>query len=312
MTSDQEFIVQSLELNLFFMRIAKEHSFFIEVAIPSKNFDLIAQADSFKNRFAGLLTETTCLADGYLTPEFLNSGEMVTDLTLEAERGSEFYSGYTLNTEITLAERTLSGGLSSCEATTVQLVGCLNAQAMTATRELIDFKARLLRDVLACQVFTFNYPLLLDHILREARFYLCMLERIQCRQERNLVAEAVEQEIFWNRIMAEHAKFIRGLVDPTEEQLFTTADNFGKQFDGLTLQAQTLLTQTAGLPNVTEESRRATVAIRDFKRQGTEGLITCRIRSIAHPLLGDHVMREANHFLRLLRDFEQGFTREFH
>lgn len=41
MTPDREFIVQSLELNLFFMRIAKEHSFFIEMAIPSKKFDLI-------------------------------------------------------------------------------------------------------------------------------------------------------------------------------------------------------------------------------------------------------------------------------
>lgn len=87
---------------------------------------------------------------------------------------------------------------------------------------------------------------------------------------------------------------------------------FGKQFDGLTLKAQTLLAQTAGLPAVTEESRRATVAIRNFKRQGTEGLIACRIRSIVHPLPGDHVIREANHFLRLLCGFDQGFTRDFH
>ena len=27
---------------------------------------------------------------------------------------------------------------------------------------------------------------------------------------------ALNQEAFWNRIMAEHSKFIRGLLDPTE------------------------------------------------------------------------------------------------
>lgn len=73
--------------------------------------------------------------------------------------------------------------------------------------------------------------------------------------------------------MAEHAKFIRELLDPTEVQLFNTADNFGKQFDELTAQAQTLLNQTAGIPAVTEETRRATIGIRDFKKQGIEGII---------------------------------------
>ena len=29
--------------------------------------------------------------------------------------------------------------------------------------------------------------------------------------------EIEEQEVFWDRIMAEHSLFIRGLLDPTEE-----------------------------------------------------------------------------------------------
>jgi hypothetical protein len=159
---------------------------------------------------------------------------------------------------------------------------------------------------MTCRIFTFNYPLLLDHILREARFYLGMLTRIQQRATVDPVADMIQQEIFWNRIMAEHAKFIRGLLDPTEEKLFNTADNFGKQFDTLTAQAQMLLNQTANLSVLTEETHRVTIGIRDFKKQGTEGIIACKIRSIAHPLLGDHVMREANHYLRLLNIFESG------
>ena len=55
---------------------------------------------------------------------------------------------------------------------------------------------------------------------------------------------------------------------------------------------------------MTEETRKATVGIRDFKTQGTEGIINCKIKSIAHPLLGYHIIREANHYLRLLNMFE--------
>ncbi|HYH02313.1 MAG TPA: DUF2935 domain-containing protein [Bacillota bacterium] len=295
-----EFVRKSLELNLFFARIAKEHAFFIEVALPWKNSNLVQEADMYKNEFANLLAEAVRLADGVLSQDFLNAGEIVTPLTLDAERASEFYSGYPLNTEITLAELTLGGAVNPNSKTLVDEVVSLNQRAMALTTGLIGFKSRLLNDVLSCAVFNFNYPLLLDHILREACFYLNMLEGIQSNVTLDPVTDLVQQEIFWNRIMAEHAKFIRGFLDPTEEQLFNTADNFGKQFDALTTQAQMLINQPSSIPVVTEESRRATTAIRDFKTQGTEGLITCQIRAIAHPLLGDHVVREANHYLRLL------------
>ncbi len=306
MLSDTDFVRQSLELNLFFLRILKEHSFFIEAAFPSKNSDLIQQAEMFKNHFAMLLSETVQLSNGVLLRDFLTDGEIVTRYTLEAERVTEFYTGVSLNTEITRAEMAMSGSVNPNLATLVEQVNRLNQQAMSATQGLIDFKVMLLNSVLACHVFTFNYPLLIDHILREAKLYLSLLERIQSRADIDLVAEMIMQESFWNRIMAEHAKFIRGLLDPTEVQLFNTADNFGKQFDLLTAEAEALVRQIAALPSVTEESRQATVSIRDFKSQGTEGLITCKIRSIIVPLLGDHVLREANHYLRLLNIFESG------
>ena len=43
-----------------------------------------------------------------------------------------------------------------------------------------------------------------------------------------------------------------------------------------------------------------TKKFRDFKRAGVEGIDSCEIRSIILPLLADHVLREANHYIRLL------------
>ena len=39
-----------------------------------------------------------------------------------------------------------------------------------------------------------------------------------------------ETEIFWNQIMMEHALFIRGLLDPSEEQLIAAADGFAADY----------------------------------------------------------------------------------
>ena len=105
--------------------------------------------------------------------------------------------------------------------------------------------------------------------------------------------------------MAEHAKFIRGLLDPTEEDLFAAANNFGNEFDLLTAEALAAMDNNAPFSKVTADSLEATKAIRDFKAQGTQGILECKVRSIIIPLLGDHTLREANHFLRLLKSFRK-------
>ena len=43
-----------------------------------------------------------------------------------------------------------------------------------------------------------------------------------------------------------------------------------------------------------------TIKLRDFKKVGTKGILDCEIKSIILPLLADHVLREANHYIRLL------------
>ncbi|WP_346961884.1 DUF2935 domain-containing protein [Clostridium sp.] len=90
-------------------------------------------------------------------------------------------------------------------------------------------------------------------------------------------------------------------------ELFNVANMFGKQFDRLTEEALTMHDNTislAQISSVTEESREATKDIRDFKMKGTEGLLNCKIKSIILPLLGDHVLREANHYLGLLNNYK--------
>jgi hypothetical protein len=300
--SIMEYIRLSLELNLFFARIAKEHSIFLEAGFVFKNSNLAQEADSLKMQFERLLADTVALSHGVISPEVINSNEIVTPLTLSAERATQFYTNIAINSNITQVELGLMGNPVPIPTPMIeQRVHHLNQRAMVLTRALIQFKSRILSNVLACRLFTTNYPLLIDHILREARFYLSMLTKLQNRQEIASEKELLAEEIFWNQIMSEHAKFIRGLLDPTEVELFDTANNFGKQFDELTKEAKQALEQPASIAKVTADSLAAAKGIRDFKTQGTKGLIECKIKSIALPLLGDHVVREANHFIRILK-----------
>lgn len=305
MLSSTEFIRQSLELHLFFARIMKEHSFFLEVGFTPKDSNYIQQADNFRIEFDRLLADAISLSNGVVSTSVLQSGEVITPFTLKAEMATAYFTGVNIPINLTKSEAGLMGSnaLMISNPMLEQRVSMLNLRAMGLVKGLAQFKTMILSGVISCRIFTSNYPLLIDHILREAKFYFQLIQRLQNREEINLERDMYEQESFWNRIMAEHSKFIRGLLDPTENELINTANNFGNEFDKLTRESKEAMDKTIPISKVTEDSLKATTEIYKFKAQGTQGLIECKIKSIIIPLLGDHTLREANHYLRLLKIF---------
>ena len=110
MLTREEYIRLSLELNLFFGRIAKEHSIFLKSSFTAKDIRLAEEAENFKIQFENLLAEAISLANGVISPEVIASGELVTPLTLNAERISQYYTGIQINSNLTLAEMGLAAG----------------------------------------------------------------------------------------------------------------------------------------------------------------------------------------------------------
>lgn len=305
MLSDNDFVRQSLELNLFFLRILKEHALFMEGSFMKPNKNFAFQAEKLKNTFTELLKETSILSRGILSTEALNSGEFVTELTFKAERDTEKLTGIEIDSSITEYELRLTAeAYSNIPEALIRQVEILNSKASNAAGEIICFKATVLQSVNACKMATTIYPMMLEHILREACLFNEMLIRLQNRQNVNPMDEFISQEIFWNDIMGEHAEFLRGLLDPSENKLFALANEYAKEFHKLEQEAKALYENEKMLPEVTEESLKETMSIKDFKKQGAEGILSCKVKSIILPLLADHVLREANHFIRLLKHYK--------
>lgn len=301
MDRTQNYAVHSLELHLFFARIMKEHSFFLKVGLLPPNVDLAKEGEHLLRRFEGLLSRVITLSDGVVRNCVLESGEIFTEFTDKAECQTQCFTGTSIDRGLTAREMRLKGrgckdGLKETKELTCR-VRQLNREALGLVDRLIGYKERLLAGVGSCKLFTVNYPLLIEHILREARLYRAHLARLEGLENRSC-RELHDSELFWNQIMMEHALFIRGLLDPGEDVLVNTADDFAKEYKCLLARASEA--------NDTVMQRGSALALtekfRDFKRAGVEGIGACKIRSIILPLLADHVLREANHYIRLLED----------
>lgn len=221
----------------------------------------------------------------------------MTEFTVSAEQRTEQLSGVVFVSSITEREKALragydSGGDNALTAT----VDAINRRALRLLNSLIDFKENILEEVKRGRIFTFNYPLLIEHILREAKLYRATVAELM--GGRILSCHDLKKtEDFWNQIMMEHTLFIRGLLDPSENELIQTANQFACEYKVLLEQARKQDYRAMGMR---EESLEETLRLREFKAAGTEGILKLEISSVILPLLADHVLREANHYIRLL------------
>ncbi len=291
-----DYVVSSLELHLFFARIMKEHALFMEAAYTPASAGFAKEAERFKNDFENILLRTVRLSDGIVGQDVLRSGEIVTEFTAGAEQQTQRFTGIPINRKITMLEHQLRCGEKVCiRPELVSQVRQLNQMALRCLNGLISLKERTLNNVLSCRMFTMNYPLLIEHILREARLYRTYIAALE--SGRGLDCQSMKQvEQFWNQIMMEHAQFIRGLLDPCENELIDSADGFAEDYAKLLAASCERQDKALGRDAALQE----TLKFRDFKAAGAQGIQACKIRSVILPLLADHVLREANHYIRLL------------
>jgi hypothetical protein len=195
----------------------------------------------------------------------------------------------------------------SCQVNCGEAFHAFVEEVMVAVKNIFAFKRHLLCLLVECKIRGgANYPLLIDHISREALYFYKLLQKI-CDGEMEYPVDAIVSEnVFWIRIMADHLKFIRGLLDPSEREAFDQVQALSDKWDSLNLHArdfESMLWHMRPNNDFLRFERTVTDAaeeLRDFKALAQELITKCSLLSLIPPLLADHVRREAEHFLAIL------------
>jgi hypothetical protein len=251
--TEQLFIERSLTENRFWLRIMKEHAYFLGEGFSRRDKQLIQQTDRFHQFFEQQEKRA------HQTPN---------DVTAVRKLNED----------------------------TIQLVYGFR-----------NFKRNLLIMIVNCKIAGFNFPLLVDHIAREAEYFMRTLKKFNEGILDPIQDSIIKENVFWLKIMMEHSRFIASLLDQSERNLVITARKFGDDFEVLLNQARDvesmLLKRKPTYPiigRLNQESENATVELRNFKQVGLDLIKSCQIRNVIDPLLADHVVREANHFLSII------------
>lgn len=294
MLSTEDYIRLSIQYNLFWIRIMKEHAIFIEATMPPPGQQYALRAGRFRQNYDHLMRTTIRLSNGVLQANDLHSDQFYTQYTEEAERQTQISTGIYIDSGLTQMEYNIEPRNPSfaVNPSMEQSVRALNGNLLKLTDSFVRFKAELLDLRTSCSLFTMMYTADIEHILLEAQRYQKILAGLQNGD--NLIAE--DDKSFWTQNMAGHAKVMRGELDPTQAAFINEANTFANTFDTLaSAETRESNNPTEGIL-LTE-----TQAIAEFKAMITQGIITCKVPAILLSLYTDHLLREANHFIWLLK-----------
>lgn len=290
---NNDYINKVLELHLFYDRIMMEHAIFLYTSFTEKDVELKNIAFSFYNSFVTTLDEIINLSSGNISNEYLNSNIAFTKYTKIVEEKTNKLTGLKLNTDLTEKEININN-INRNNIFLINKLSNINKRTIPIINNFINYKEQILDRVLKCNLFTKNYPLFIMHIINEARMYQRLLTRIESNQ--NNYNSLKEQELFWNDIMKEHALFIRGELDPTEERLIYEANNYSKIFENILEKYSN---------NYNELYNNSLIELSKFKifnLKLLDDITNCRLKSIMLPILLDHTYRELNYFNKILND----------
>ena len=214
-----------------------------------------------------------------------------------------------------------------CEASGGESFSLFIQTACLAVKNFFDFKRHILHCLLECKICGgCLYPLMLDHMSREAMYFLKLLQKF-CNSDMDyLVDEIFSENIFWLRITSEHLAFYRELLDPSERQFRGESDFLRKEYALLGLKARDLGSMhwhyqpTNDLIRFERDISLLTARLQSFQEATGIMTLNCQIVSQINPLLAGHYKRETDHFMEIvelirkeLLNSEQGYagTRDF-
>ncbi len=193
----------------------------------------------------------------------------------------------------------------------LRLVQSFNKEVYQAAVAIWAYKRKVLGLTLRCEIRSNNFPLLIDHISREAAYFASRLQELNQGILAPKADDIIQENVFFLRIMADHAKFIGHLLDPSERKLVEQAREFSYDFDQLLYQAidlESMQPQSETVPLLSQfldQNRVSVVSLRNFKKTARDLIEACRIKSNIHPLLADHTFREAERFLEIIDLYEK-------
>jgi len=158
------------------------------------------------------------------------------------------------------------------------------ATILPLCKELREFKDLVFIRLNGGEWIGWIFPLFARHILLELDYFVDKLNGIEYSDR--------EEVVFWDVINCEHAEFAAHLLDPTERDLSKKGNRFSKKFSKLVKSEKDMMVRM---------SLKSAQELDEYNKQAQSGIKANTVKSVIHPVLIDHVIREGQRSIEALQ-----------
>lgn len=285
----EQYIKSTMELNVFFARIFKEHC--VTIAAGQRNGDMrvLQSLDRYKVHFEMLLSSALENGLNLIDPNLIELNCFITPYTYNCEQSTQTSCGISINHRISSLEMEKLSKPAPIAAGrlpyTYERALRLNSDGEEIARGLNELLINILKEVKSGRMYSSVYPSVYECYILELERYQKAIDMLRTDQK---FCNSDEGAVKIMQINAEH---IRGTLDPAEMEEINKANYYAALF------AESV---SDGEQKFIEINERFAKYVEDL----TEKMLAKKLLTVMLPLTLDNILRQAyrNIGLKLLTD----------
>lgn len=305
MLNDKEFIEESLDSSLLFLRTLREYCANIQLAFYKNNLSYSEQAAALALRCEELGRLLVSYTGGVVSPSALKYQIYVTDYTLPLEELTEKLFDIKIATDITKTELEFKpGGPVDPSQELIDNVMKANLEAIQIAQDFILLASSIESQQVKNELFSYTYPALYQYMIRVASIYIEELETINAFLKADPIL-ALNNEFDLNSAMYSIILFLRGLINQSEENYITRLDILLNSYAALLRDYQRISLTPDNQKVLTERSLGLILELRALTENMIQNLLNAKINFIIEPIALDNFYTDMNYFNYLLEKSKQ-------
>ena len=300
MLKEQDFLEQSLNSSLFYLRTLRDFCINIQLSFYG-NSEYIGRASSLAKQSQDLGRELVTYTNGIIPKDAKEYQLYYTDYTLATEKLTEELFNLNLATDITKNISNLTVGTNQAPTLeNIKKIEDFNKKALTIATEFVNLAEEIRKKLLNNELFSYSYPLLYDYMIRTINIYKAELVRLEEKIVKDPIL-VVDTEYDYNITVYEIISFLRGLINPNAARYILELNELiNEEYPKLLDNYNNLPLSPENQLMLSEESLRLLRKTRILIKDMLKDLLDANLYFIIEPLAIDNFYRNTNYFLYII------------
>lgn len=300
MLSNEEIVMESINLNLYFLRSIREFCANIELSFLSNNQIYIDKAKEIALRCEEIGRELMKISNNKLSEKALEYQILITPYTLRCEELTEKLFDIKLATDITKIESNLKPGtVTNVTKELVNTIEDINNRSKVIVKDFTDLCNDINKKLVTNNLFSYSYPTMYEFMAYQASIFDIELDRLINKDKVDPLF-AINYEFLGSNSMKTIALFINKLVNLKNKEIMEKSMEFANIFDEMSKLYSTVSLNPNSQKELTERQIKNVTDFKIFTEKCIKELFETDVYFIVEAIFLDNMLTKINYYLYIL------------